>query len=123
MAIKVGTSTVINGARNFIVTGASGKYDDFRASVTVVTNVINFNTPLMSVALTASTAFTESNKALGKIATLILDRSTSGHTPTFSTNVQWANDAVPTWSNYRYWTISFVCWDATTVRAVANGNN
>jgi hypothetical protein len=123
MAFKVGTSTVINGARNFTVTGASGRYDDLRAEVATITTVLNFNTPMMSVVLGSSTTFTESNKELGKIATLLLDRSASGHTPTFSANVQWANDSVPSWSTYRYWTISFVCWDSTIVRAVASGRN
>ena len=71
--------------------------------------------------MTGNTSFTESNKALGKASILILDTGTAGYTPTFSANIEWANDTTPTWSNNRYWHIGLMCWNGTTVRAVASG--
>ena len=46
------------------------------------------------------------------------------YVPTFSSNIKWSGDGTaPMWSAYRYWEISFVCWDNLTVRAVAAGYN
>lgn len=121
MAIKINGTTVITDGRTLDVTGASGKFDDLRTSLTGIGTVINFNTPLMTKTMTANTTFTESNKSTGRASVLLLDTSSTGHTPTFSSNIKWPADTTPTWVNNRYWNIGFVCWDNTTVRAVANG--
>lgn len=121
MAIKVVSTTVVDDSRKFDVLGASGKYDDLRAQPYTVSTVLDFNRPFLNKVMTANTTFTESNKAIGKAAIFTLDRGSAGHTPTFSGNIEWVNDTVPTWTNNRYWTIGLVCWGSTTVRAVASG--
>jgi hypothetical protein len=122
VAYKIGSTQVISNSRALSnLTGASGKYDDLRGSYSTITTVVDMNKPLMSCVMTGNVTFSESNKAVGKSAVLVLDRSSSGHTPIFSTNVKWANDIEPNWSSYRYWNIALVCWDSTTIRASASG--
>ena len=122
MAIKVSGTEVISNTRNFKnISSATGNYDDLRTQLVTVGTEINFNNPIMNKVMTANTTFTESNKAAGKTSLLILDTNTTGHTPTFSANIKWANDTTPTWSDSRYWHIALVAWDSTTVRAAASG--
>lgn len=122
MAIKISSTEVISNIRHLKnITSASGKYDDLRTPLSTINTVIDFNTPIMNKVMTANTTFTESNKGLGKTSVLILDTSSSGHTPTFSANIKWAEDTTPAWADYRYWHIGMVGWNSTTVRAVAKG--
>ena len=122
MAIKINSTEVISNSRQFKnIAGASGKYDDLRTSLETIDTVINFNTPIMNKVMTANTTFSESNKSSGKVSVLTLDTSSTGHTPTFSANIKWANDTEPTWADNRYWHIGLVCWDSAVVRAVASG--
>lgn len=53
-------------------------------------------------------ALTETNLNLGQAITIMLDRSTSGHTPTFPANISWPDGVAPTWSDNRYWLITLV---------------
>lgn len=122
MAIKISSTEVVSNTRHLKnITGASGKYDDLRTQLSTISTVIDFNTPIMNKVMTANTTFTESNKGLGKTSVLILDTSSSGHTPTFSANIKWAQDTTPSWADYRYWHIGMIGWNSTTVRAVAKG--
>lgn len=124
MAIVVGSTEVIDDDFKLQnITGANGKYDAFHANVNAITNVIDMNKPIMTLNMSGNVTFTESNKSAGKTAVLILDTSSSAHTPTFSANVKWGSDTEPTWGDYRYWNIAFVCWDSSIVRAVAVGYN
>jgi len=124
MAIKVASTTVINDSRVLQnLAGASGKYTDFHPTVTSISTVINFAKPVMTSTMSSNVTFSESNKGVGRHSILLLDTNTAGYTPTFSGNVEWANDTTPTWSDHRYWHISMWCWDATYVRAVAAGYN
>lgn len=122
MTIKISGTSVINNSRALEnITDAQGVYDAFHPTATAITTVINFNTPLMTLVMSGNVTFTESNKDTGKTGILLLDRSASGHTPTFSSNIKWQLDAEPAWSGSRYWMIGFTCWDTTIVRATAAG--
>lgn len=124
MAIKVSNTTVINNDRKMLnITDTDGRvsYSAVQAALTPTSSNINFTTPKMSCTLAADTTFTESGAAEGKSAQLLLDLSSSGHTPTFSSNINWANGTEPTWSGYQKWHIIFTCVSATEIRAVAFG--
>lgn len=123
MAIKISTTTVIDNSRVLQnIAGANGLYNNFHAAAATITDVLNFNTPLMTLTMSGNVTFSESNKVAGKTAILILDTNTSPFTPSFSANIKWpGGGSAPTWSDSRYWMISFVCWDSTVVRAAATG--
>ena len=124
MAIKVGTTTLIDDSFKLQnIAGANGKYDNFSPSPAVITNVIDFDTPMMSCAMEGNVTFTESNKANARSAMLLLDTSSDLHTPTFSANMKWSSGSEPDWSGFRHWQIAFHCYGPTTVRATAVGYN
>jgi len=123
MAYEISSTAVIDDNRKLVnITGATGVANDLRPNVNdSVTTALDFNTPLMSIAMTGNTTYSESNKAAGKLVTVLLDRTASGHTPTFSSNIKWKENATPSFSNYRYWHISLYAVDGTTVRGSAAG--
>jgi len=118
MAIKVAGTTVIDDSRVLQnITGTTGVYSDWHPGMDTITTVIDFDKPMMKLAMTGNVTFTESNKAAGKSCVLVLDTSTTPYAPTFSANIKFSS--TPTWSSSRFWIITFVAWDATTVRATA----
>ena len=121
MAVKVNNVEVISDARalNNVFNTDNCSYRDWHPTATTITTVINFATPMMVLDMTGNVTFTTSNKATGATAVLILDTTASNHVPTFPSEVKFPS--TPTWANNRYWTISFVCWDNSTVRATAIG--
>jgi len=121
MAVKVNNIEVISDARalNNVFNTDNCSYRDWHPSPATITTVINFATPMMILDMTGNVTFTTSNKATGATAVLILDTTASNHVPTFPSEVKFPS--TPTWANNRYWTISFVCWDNSTVRATAIG--
>ena len=123
MAIKISGTQVINDSRALLnITGADGVYSNFHASTqTVATTLLDFSDPVQYQLMTANRTYTESNKATGRHSLFLLDRSGTGYTPTFSSNIKWAGGAEPTWSSYRYWMISMQCVSATIARASASG--
>lgn len=57
-----------------------------------------------------------SNQAMGDIITVVVDRGTAGNNPYFGTYlhagggdglVMWSSTGVPSWSNHRYWMLTF----------------
>lgn len=122
MAIKISGTEVIDNARALQnITGANGTYGDFYAPISIITTAIDFATPMMGLSMTGNATFTESNKSAGRSAMLLLDTSSSGHTPTFSANIKWNGGTTPTWGDARYWQIALQCIDGTTVRGTALG--
>jgi len=127
MAIKVGGTEVINNLREIAnITGAEGQYNNFHPlSFTTPgggTGTIDFDKTFNKCTLTAATTFANANmtnRAAGKTHMLILDISSTGYTPTFGTDVKWANDTTPVFTGARYWQIVFTCWDSSVIRAVA----
>ena len=127
MAIKVGGTTIIDNSRNISnLEGFSGSFGDFRPEHSDLGNItgtatLDFSGARVSKAtMTGNTTFSESNKIIGRDKVLYIDTSASGYTPTFSSNVEFPN-GTPTWSGYRHWVISFICWGNTVVRATALG--
>lgn len=124
MAIKVGTTTVIDNSQVFQnITDTLGYYSSLHPIDELVTGggvgVINFERVFGYCTLTAATTFTYSNRAAGRSSVLVLDTSATGYTPNWDSDFYWAEDTEPTWSSARYWQIAFVCWDSTVVRANA----
>lgn len=125
MAIKVGGLTVINNSYEMEnLSGTSGTFGNFHPDETVITSASTLNismlVPVQKVDMTGNVAFTCTNKAFGRDSILILDTTATPHTPSFDSSVEFAGGE-PTWSTYRHWTITFLCWDSTNVRATAVG--
>jgi hypothetical protein len=119
---------VVGDNRNLSLTSDSGAvtvlYDQFYASTANNlggSNVINFSYPFLLKIMTGNATFTEIGFSTGKITTLLLDTSSSLHTPSFSSNMNWADATEPTWSGYRYWQITFMCNLSNNVNASAVG--
>jgi hypothetical protein len=122
MAIKISGTEVIDNSRVLQnITGANGTYGNFYTPISIITTAIDFATPMMGLSMTGNVTFTESNKSAGRSAMLLLDTSSSGHTPTFSSNIKWNGGTAPTWGDARYWQIALQCIDGTTVRGTALG--
>lgn len=127
MAIKVLGTTVIDNSRNLtnIDNLNSIVYSTTHPVVTDLatgtSEVLDFNNPMHDKVLTAATSFTESNKAKGRSTILLLDTSATPYAPSFSSNIIFPASSTPTWSDHRYWSISFTCLDSTNVLAGAVG--
>lgn len=124
MAIKIGTTTVIDNSQVFQnITGASGQYDGMHPIDEIVTGsgsgTIDFTKVFGYCAMTAATTFTVANRASGRSSLLVLDTTSTGHAPSWNSDIKWSEDTEPTWSSARYWQVAFVCWDNTIVRAHA----
>jgi len=127
MAIKVSGTTVIDDTIKVITgtnygTGLNGVYSNFHPDgIDTITTAIDFHKPIMKLAMSGNVTFTTTNTQLGATATLLLDTSTSGHTPTFGSEVLFG--VTPTWSNNRHWQITFTCTgsNGADVRATAIG--
>lgn len=117
MAVKIIGTTVIDDSRRITPNELNGLYTNFHPAQNTITADIDFTQPLMKLAMTGNVTFTTSNRASGHQATLVLDTSTSGHTPTFPSEVKFG--VTPTWANNRHWIISLTCWDSSDVRATA----
>jgi len=128
MAIKVGGSTVINNSYEFEnITGTSGTFADFHPNVETIsaslsTSNLSMTKPIHKYVLSQNCAFTITDKEFGRDKTFILDTSASSYTPSFDSSVEFAGGE-PTWSGYRHWIITFMCWNSTNVRATAIGYN
>ena len=121
MAIKIGGTTVINNSRALEnVVNMSGTFNDFYPNVSTITTVLDFTKPLMKLAMTGNVTFTATEFLGGRTSTLILDRSSSGHTPTFPASIEFS-PGTPTWADSRYWSISFLCISGSAARAFAVG--
>jgi len=124
MAIKIAGDEVIDNARvlkNVAGNVARIKTYNTAYGISSTNDNINFSTPMMNCILSADTTFTETSVAAGKSAQMLLDLSTNDYTPTFSSNVNWANGTTPTWTNYQRWHLVFTVISATEIRATAFG--
>ena len=124
MAIKIAGTDVIDDARilkNVAGNVARIKTNNAAYGISSTTDNINFSTPMMNCILGADTTFTETSAAVGNSAQMLLDLSTSNHTPTFSSNISWASGTTPTWSGYQRWHLCFTVVAAGEIRATAFG--
>jgi len=125
MAIKVGGVSVINnsfGLEN--LEGADGTYNNWHPAETVLTSAstlnINLLLPHQKLVMASNVALTATNKSFGRNCILILDTSATPYTPSFDSLVEFPGGE-PTWTDHRYWNISFMCWNSSNVRATALG--
>ena len=124
MSIKIAGTVVINNDRELKeITGNVGriKTNNSGYGISSTTDNINISTPMMNCILGGDTTFTETSVLVGNSAQMLLDLSTNNHTPTFSSNVSWADGTTPTWSGYQRWHICFTVIAADEIRAVAFG--
>lgn len=122
MALKISGITVVNDSRELTnIIGASGNYDGFHPTVTTITTALDFDKPVMVRTMSSNQTFSTSNISTGQTSILILDTAAAGYDPSFTSAIKWPDDNEPTWSDSRYWVISFICVSGTSVRANAAG--
>jgi hypothetical protein len=108
MAIKISNTTVIDDSKSFVnVTNCSGLYGDLHASPSVTTSNISVSNAIQTCIMTANQTFTMSGGDEGRTTALLLDTTSSGHTPAFPSTIKWVGGE-PTWANSRYWQITFL---------------
>lgn len=122
-----GTLTGTLNGTNISLSGTiSGSYISLHPDVTTIsaatTQTLDMNKPMSQVTMTAATAFSAINVAAGRTAIVHIDRSASGHSPTWSADIKWPDATEPTWADNRYWVISMTCWNSTSVFASATGH-
>jgi hypothetical protein len=125
MSIKIGGTEVISNSRGLLnITGANGVFSNFNANpVTINAGTLSAQNSMMTKLMAVDQLFTITNVFTGATSILKLDRSTAGYIPSFGNNIYWATGIEPTWSNHRYWLISFVCFDNLRVCACASGHD
>lgn len=125
MAIKIGGETVIDDSRIMQnIAGNEGTlYTRYNANypLSATTDNINFSTPFMFCVLDAATTFTETGAAIGKSSQMLLDITTAGYVPTWSSNINWAEGTEPTWGDYQRWHCFFTVVALDEIRATAFG--
>lgn len=116
MAIKVNNTTVLNDSRN--LTGAGtyglrGNFDNFHPTSIVnntatATGNLDMEIPLHKKVLTGNFTFTGiQNNFAGNHATILIDRSASGHTIGFNSSI-FSFPSTPSWSSHRWWQVSVI---------------
>jgi hypothetical protein len=103
----------------------TGTYTNLHPEVTTTTantsQTIDFTKPMHHTTLSAGTAFSGVSLAAGRTSMMVLDKSSLGHAPTFSSDFKWPDETEPTWADYRYWIVSMTCLNGTTILASASG--
>jgi hypothetical protein len=82
-------------------------------------HTLDMNKPMHHITMFGGATYFTSNKAAGKTAMMVLDTSTTPHTPLWHGSFKWPSATEPTWSDSRYWAISMTCLDSTNVLASA----
>ena len=131
-----GAGISVDGASaNITYTSATDTWDFNKAITGTYTNLnpvvntanvsgsqtIDMTKPMHHFNMTNNTAFSGVSIAAGRTSMMILDTTTSPHTPTWGSDIKWPNATEPTWSDSRYWVVSFTCKDSTTILASAQG--
>ena len=98
----------------------AGTYQDLHPVVSTITTAIDMNKPFMTVTLSAATTFTATSMAEGSVS--ILKFKPASYTPTWPSEINWANATEPTWGDYNTWVISLVCDSGTDILASATGH-
>jgi hypothetical protein len=122
MAIKINNIVVIDNDRKFKnITGVSGLYKKLHPLVTASTNqTMDFSQPFQHRVLLTNTSYNNfSNVSPGFSKVLIIDRN--GSSLNFTSNVKWAGNVTPDFTEYRFWTIGLLCWADGTVLGSASG--
>ena len=127
--------TVDGASANITYTSATDTWD-FNKSITgtytnlhpvvntasvVTSQVIDMTKPMHHFNMTGNTAFSGVSVAAGRTSMMILDTTATPHTPTWASDIKWPAATEPTWTDSRYWVVSFTCKDSTTILASAQG--
>lgn len=127
--------TVDGASANITYTSATDSWD-FNKAITgtytnlnpvVVTATVNSATnidmtkPSTVTTMSGAMTFTPTNMAAGRSSMMMLDTSAGPHDPTFAAAFKWPAATEPTWADSRYWVVSMVCLNGTTVLASASG--
>ena len=108
MAIKISNSTIIDDNRKFVnIQSTAGTYGDLHASPSSVTSNITLSNSIQTCIMTGNQTFTISGGTEGRTTALLLDTTSSGHTPAFPSSIKWVGGE-PTWSTRRYWQITLL---------------
>ena len=122
MAIKIGGTTVIDDYKVLSgITDMDGTYTNYHPVVGSVPNtkVIDLANSVLKRTMLAAETFTYTGAVNGRTTVLLLDTSASGFAPTFPT--QFSFQSAPTWTDSRYWTITIVCFGASSIYCTAVG--
>ena len=107
---------------NKAITGTYTNLQPVVNTASVVTSqVIDMTKPMHHFNMTGATAFSGVSVAAGRTSMMILDTTATPHTPTWASDIKWPSATEPTWSDSRYWVVSFTCKDSTTILASAQG--
>lgn len=127
--------TVDGASANITYTSATDTWD-FNKAITgtytnlnpvVVTATVNSATnidmtkPSTATTMSGAMTFTPTNMAAGRGSMMMLDTSATPHDPTFAAAFKWPGATEPTWADSRYWVVSMVCLNGTSVLASASG--
>jgi hypothetical protein len=128
--------TVAGASANITYTSATDTWDFNKAITGTYTNlqpVVNsqltingastfdMNKPMHHYTMTAAASFTGVGIAAGKTSMMVLDTSATPHAPTWGSDIKWPGATEPTWSDSRYWIVSFTCLDGAIILASASG--
>ena len=104
----------------------SGTYKKLHAEIDNVagatgTQTFDVSNPMHVVTMSGNCSFSGVSIANGRTCMMRLDRTSSGHTPTWSSDIKWPDATEPTWSDYQYWVLNFHCLNSVTILASAQG--
>ena len=131
-----GAGLTVDGASANITYTASTNTWDFNKAITgtytnlhAVVNTANVTSsqtidmtkPIHHFDMTGNTTFSGVSIAAGRTSMLLLDTTGTPHTPSWSTDIKWPSATEPTWTDSRYWLISFTCVDGAIMLATAQG--
>ena len=107
----------------------TGTYKNLHPVVTTATPAsaaggagdVDMTKPMHHWTLAGSFNISPTNIAAGRTAMLVLDRTANNYNPSWASAVKWPDATEPTWSDYRYWIVSFTCLNGTITLASASG--
>ena len=127
--------TVDGASANITYTSATDTWDFNKAITGSYTNLnpvvntasvtssqtIDMTKPMHHFNMTGATTFSGVSIAAGRTSMMILDTTATPHTPSWSSDIKWPSATEPTWSDSRYWVVTFTCKDSTTILASGQG--
>ena len=124
MAVKISGVPVIDDTKKLTnITSMDGEYTIFHPTITDISNsyAIDLSKPMLKRTMAGNEAYTYGSAAAGRTTVMMLDRTATGHTPSWPGNISF--QSVPAWASNRYWIITFVCFGNVSVFATAVGYN
>jgi hypothetical protein len=127
--------TVDGASATMLYTSATDTWDVNKAITGTYTNLqpvvaasnvtgsttLDMRKPMHHLDMTGNAAFTGVSIAAGRTSMMVLDRSSSNHTPSWGSDIKWPDATEPTWADSRYWIVSMTCLDGSIILASASG--